>query len=99
MAIVDERLNGDGIAALPLQDLVELCNAVLPTRVGEVGGPGMGSERHAFWHAVAPHFKWLPEDRDPESATEEMRRGGQAVGTSADNHHVKDRLHEPFFLQ
>src|SRR2546429_8894083 len=56
------------------------------------------SEQHALRHAIAPHLQRPPEDGDSQSSAEEMRRGGKAVGTRADNDCVKDGTHEPFFL-
>src|SRR5437773_1916670 len=62
-----------------------------------VNGSGR-SEQHAVRHMLAPHLQRPTEDGDSQSSTEEMRRGGQAVGTRADHHNVKDRAHAPFFL-
>src|SRR5438034_705154 len=72
---------------------------LVPTRIGEVGRPPVRSEQHALRHAIAPHLQRPPEDGDSQSSAEEMRRGGEAVGTSADNHDIEDRAHAPFFLR
>ena len=97
-AIVDERLNRQGIATLVACVPGELFKPVVLTGIGEVGGPPVRSEQHALRHAIAPHLQRPPEDGDSQSSAEEMRRGGKAVGTRADNDCVKDGTHEPFFL-
>src|SRR5207244_3079723 len=97
-AIVNERLKRQGIATVVPRVLGELLKPVVPTRIGEVGGPPVRSEQHALRHAIAPHLQRPAEDGDSQSSAEEMRRGGEAVGTRADNHYIVDRAHAPFFL-
>ncbi len=76
----------------------ELVKPVLLKGIGEVGGPPVRSEQHALGHAIAPHLQRPAEDGDSQASAEEVRRGGEAVGTRADNHYVEDRAHAPFFL-
>src|SRR5206468_6319094 len=68
--VCSSDLHAEGHAAL--------FKPVVPTRIGEVGGPPVRSEQHALRHAIAPHLQRSPEDGDSQSSAEEMRRGGEA---------------------
>ncbi len=97
-AILNERLQRHGIAAVAPGVPGELFEPVVSIWIGEVGRPPMRSEQHALRHVLAPHLQRPAEDGDPQASAEEMRRRGEPVGTGADHHHVKRAPHDQFFL-
>jgi hypothetical protein len=101
--VVDERLDRHRVARRVRGPVVPGCpeeglEAVPPPGVGEIRGPPVRSQRHAFRHVVAPEFERLAEDGDVQTSSEQMGRRRESVRTCADDDGVivGDRLRPPW---
>ena len=60
--VVDKCLNREGVGRLQVMLLEVLRELILLARIGEVRGPPIRTQKHAFRHMFTPELQRLPKD-------------------------------------
>src|SRR2546427_11526782 len=87
-AVFDERVDRHWVTRFVPGFVEEPVEAVVPGRIGQVRGPPMRAQEHAFRHVTAPELQRLAEDGDLESAPDEMGRRREPVRARADDDRI-----------
>src|SRR2546427_7198884 len=87
-AVFDERVDWHWVTRFVPGFVEEPVEAVIPGRIGQVRGPPMRAQEHAFRHVTAPELPRLAEDGGLEPAPDEMGRRREPVRARADNDRI-----------
>src|SRR3989442_3497126 len=87
-AVFDERVDWHRVTRFVPGFVEEPVEAVVPGGIGQVRGPPMRAQEHAFRHVTAPELQRLAEDGDLESAPDEMGRRREPVWARADDDRI-----------